>query len=156
MPKSIRLRDNGSEYRLAVSDDGTVDVEGHAPIPVRPEGSGMAKVGDDPARTAWTAIDGDARWVFLDGQVFCFEMLNERARRRTAGHHGTLTAPMPATVVSVQVAPGDTVKRGDTLIVLEAMKMELPVRAPADGTVTKVNCRPGELVQPGVGLLEMS
>jgi biotin carboxyl carrier protein len=62
---------------------------------------------------------------------------------------------MPATVVRVQIAPGDAVKRGDVLIILEAMKMELPIRAPADGTVTRVLCSAGELVQPGVGLLEM-
>ena len=62
---------------------------------------------------------------------------------------------MPATVVRVDAAPGDTVHRGDTLIVLEAMKMELPVRAPADGTVKAVHCKPGDLVQPGVPLIEI-
>ena len=100
------------------------------------------------------AIEGDSRWVFLDGEVFRLDVVKEGARRKSAGHHGTLTAPMPATVVRVQVSPGDIVKRGDTLIILEAMKMELPVRAPADGTVATVNCRPGDLVQPGVGLIE--
>jgi biotin carboxyl carrier protein len=100
-------------------------------------------------------VDGDARWVYFDGQVFRFETARRAARPKSGGHHGTLAAPMPATVVRVQVAPGDKVKRGDTLIILEAMKMELPVRAPADGIVTGVNCRPGELVQPGVGLLDL-
>jgi biotin carboxyl carrier protein len=47
------------------------------------------------------------------------------------------------------------VRRGDVLMVLEAMKMELPVRAPADGTVARVNCREGELVQPGEALAEL-
>jgi biotin carboxyl carrier protein len=42
------------------------------------------------------------------------------------------------------------------LIVLEAMKMELPVRAPADGTIARVNCREGELVQPGQELAELA
>ena len=55
---------------------------------------------------------------------------------------------MPATVVAIKVAPGDSVKQGDILIVLEAMKMELPVRAPGDGRVKAIHCRPGELVQP--------
>jgi biotin carboxyl carrier protein len=53
------------------------------------------------------------------------------------------------------VAPGNQVKAGDTLLVLEAMKMELPVRAAANGQVRAVNCREGELVQPGVDLVEM-
>ena len=62
---------------------------------------------------------------------------------------------MPATVVRVDAIPGAAVHRGDTLIVLEAMKMELPVRAPGDGTVKAVHCKPGDLVQPGVPLIEM-
>jgi 3-methylcrotonyl-CoA carboxylase alpha subunit len=61
---------------------------------------------------------------------------------------------MPATVLRVAVEPGATVSKGETLLVLEAMKMEVPVRAPADGMVTAVHCKPGDLVQPGVALLD--
>jgi len=63
---------------------------------------------------------------------------------------------MPATVVHVKVAAGDVVKRGDILIVLEAMKMELPVRAPGDGRVTAVHCEAGQLVQPDTSLIEIA
>jgi biotin carboxyl carrier protein len=66
-----------------------------------------------------------------------------------------MAAPMPATVVKILVAPGQTVRHGDTLVVLEAMKMELPIRAPGDGTVKSVNCREGELVQPDRPLIEL-
>jgi len=59
-------------------------------------------------------------------------------------------------VTAVNVVPGDTVKLGDVLIVLEAMKMELPVRAPGDGTVAAVHCRPGELVQQDVSLIDFA
>jgi biotin carboxyl carrier protein len=62
---------------------------------------------------------------------------------------------MPATVVRVQATAGDRVSRGDVLIVLEAMKMELPIKAPFEGVISAVNCRAGELVQPGVGLIEI-
>jgi 3-methylcrotonyl-CoA carboxylase alpha subunit len=62
---------------------------------------------------------------------------------------------MPATVVKLLVKPGDAVKKGDTLVVLEAMKMELPLRADGDATVTAVNCREGDLVQPDAVLVEM-
>jgi len=62
---------------------------------------------------------------------------------------------MPATVISVMVAMGATVARGDTLIMLEAMKMELPIRAPRDGVVRAIHCQAGQLVQPGVNLLEL-
>jgi acetyl-CoA carboxylase biotin carboxylase subunit len=78
------------------------------------------------------------------------------ARRRTAASiGGAITAPMPASVLKVNVQPGDRVKKGDTVVVLEAMKMELPVRAPADATVAAVHCREGELVQADATLLEL-
>ena len=103
----------------------------------------------------YAVIDGDKRWVFLDGDVYEIEMPRP-GRKRPAAHAGSLSAPMPATVVRVNTEAGATVKRGETLLVLEAMKMELPVRAPADGTVTAVNCRVGELVQPGTSLVEIA
>ena len=63
---------------------------------------------------------------------------------------------MPSTVRQIRVAVGDAVVRGDTLIVLEAMKMELPVRANADGTVSAVHCSEGDLVQPGRPLIDLT
>jgi biotin carboxyl carrier protein len=61
---------------------------------------------------------------------------------------------MPATVVKVHVAPADVVKKGDALVVLEAMKMELPIRAPGDAVVKTVCCRPGEMVAADAVLVE--
>jgi biotin carboxyl carrier protein len=106
------------------------------------------------ARRAYAVADGDKRWVFLDGEVYEFEV-QRLGRRRGAAHHSSLMAPMPATVIRINVAVGATVTKGDTLLVLEAMKMELPVRAPSDGTISAIACREGELVQPGVPLIEL-
>ena len=64
-------------------------------------------------------------------------------------------APMPATVVSINTEAGKPVAEGETVIVLEAMKMELPIKAPRAGVVKQVNCAKGDLVQPGVSLLEI-
>ena len=108
---------------------------------------------DVPARVIAIA-DGDRRLVFLNGEVFELEVARQ-GRRRGSAHHASLTAPMPATVIRINVTPGSAVKKGDTLIVLEAMKMELPVRAPADGTISAVACQVGQLVQPGVALVEL-
>ena len=108
----------------------------------------------DRVERMFAVAAGDLTWVFHDGRVFVLE--DESAKRARGRHsHGALTAPMPATVVTVKVSPGDQVKAGDTLIVLEAMKMELPVRAPGDGRVKAVHCRAGELVQPDVNLIEL-
>ena len=63
---------------------------------------------------------------------------------------------MPATVVKVLVKPGNRVAKGDTVVVLEAMKMELPLRSAGDATVKAVHCREGELVQAEAVLVELS
>ncbi|HEX4565804.1 MAG TPA: biotin/lipoyl-containing protein [Vicinamibacterales bacterium] len=100
----------------------------------------------------FAVVSGGRTWVFHDGVTY--EIAEDTGRARAVQARGSVTAPMPATVTAVNVVPGDTVKLGDVLIVLEAMKMELPVRAPGDGTVAAVHCRPGELVQPDVSLID--
>jgi biotin carboxyl carrier protein len=110
---------------------------------------------DDGARVWNVAIAGppENRWVWVDGVVTKVDApATVRTRTRAATHD--LSAPMPATVVTLLVEVGQRVNRGDTLLMLEAMKMELPVRAPADGIVQSINCRVGELVQPGHQLIE--
>jgi acetyl-CoA/propionyl-CoA carboxylase biotin carboxyl carrier protein len=77
-----------------------------------------------------------------------------RGRSKGRGDSGVMT-PMPATVVSINAAAGHSVNEGDTVIVLEAMKMELPIKAPRTGIVKAIHCAKGDLVQPGVSLLEI-
>jgi acetyl-CoA/propionyl-CoA carboxylase, biotin carboxylase, biotin carboxyl carrier protein len=72
-----------------------------------------------------------------------------------AGAGGTITAPMPGTVLRVDVAPGDTVRARQTLLILEAMKMETPVSSPFAGTVTAVHVAPGDRVAGGALLVEL-
>lgn len=67
-----------------------------------------------------------------------------------------VTAPMPGTVVRIEVAAGDAVKAGQDLIFIEAMKMETPVKAAADGTVASINVAKGESVETGTVLLTMN
>ena len=69
---------------------------------------------------------------------------------------GPLTAPMPGRVVAVHVAAGAAVRRGDTLMVLEAMKMEHAIVALADGVVSNVRCAAGDLVDEGAVLLTVT
>jgi biotin carboxyl carrier protein len=106
----------------------------------------------DRVEQMYGAPAGATTWIFHDGTVY--EIAAEPSRRTAAQVHGGLSAPMPATVIAVNVKPGDVVKHGDVLILLEAMKMELPVRAPGDGRVAAVHCRPGELVQADVSLID--
>jgi biotin carboxyl carrier protein len=105
---------------------------------------------------AYAVATRDERWVFFEGRVYVIDAA-PRSRRKARHQHDetALASPMPATVVMVNVAPGQQVAKGDLLVMLEAMKMEVPVKAPRDGRVAAIACRPGELVQPGVPLLEL-
>jgi acetyl-CoA/propionyl-CoA carboxylase, biotin carboxylase, biotin carboxyl carrier protein len=67
----------------------------------------------------------------------------------------TVTAPMPGTVIRVEVAAGDTVRARQPVVVLEAMKMEIPVHSPFDGSVTAVHVAAGDHVAGGTELLEI-
>jgi acetyl/propionyl-CoA carboxylase alpha subunit len=118
-------------------------------------GAGRYRVIDNGrARIAYAAAAGDT-WVFLDGRVFVVPAAGPAKRRATTDDETALMAPMPATVVSIHAKPSEDVARDALLITLEAMKMELPIKAPRAGRVTAVSCRPGELVQPGVRLMEI-
>ena len=107
-------------------------------------------------RLAYGVAEPAAKWVFFEGQVY---VVDTTAPSRTKARHGhdetALASPMPATVAAIKVEPGQQVVKGDLLVMLEAMKMELPIKAPRVGRVTAIACRPGELVQPGVPLLEI-
>ena len=149
------LRDEaGAEHQVDVLDDGTVGVDGRlfTVTALRPA---EYRIGD---RIVWAVANGDERWVFVDGREYTFVRRRARVgpRRPTAHHADALFAPMPATVIGVAVSAGQHVRAGDAVIILEAMKMELPVRAPADGVVLAVHCRTGELVQPGQELIEIT
>jgi acetyl/propionyl-CoA carboxylase alpha subunit len=112
------------------------------------------KDGDRNVRVA-IAADSTATWVFVEGHVWRIEKNQAANRRSRPRGDASVMAPMPATVVAINTAAGSSVSEGDTVIVLEAMKRELPIKAPRGGMVRAVNCATGELVQPGVNLVEI-
>jgi acetyl/propionyl-CoA carboxylase alpha subunit len=71
------------------------------------------------------------------------------------GGSSTVTAPMPGTVIRVEVEPGEETRARQALVVLEAMKMEIPVHSPFDGTVSVVHVAPGDRVAGGTPLVEL-
>ena len=108
-------------------------------------------------RLAYAARDGERTWIFLDGGTFIIEPERRDASERphVTDDQVALSAPMPATVLSIKVAPGQEVAAGDLLVLLEAMKMEVPIKAPRAGRVKSLKCREGDLVQPGVPLVDL-
>lgn len=125
----------------------------------RPEHGRLDLQVDDRRLRATVAMDGAHRHVALAGQTWVLERIRpeRQGRARGAGGpaSGSLEASMPGLVLDVPVAEGDAVQRGETLVVLEAMKMELRITAPADGVVARVHCKAGDLVERGQLLVEI-
>ena len=132
------------------------DVEG---TPVR-----LVTIGDEVHRVVARRGAGRGRYtLWLDGHRYEVEALDERSRTirdMTAAASGPkgpapLVAPMPGLVVRVNAQPGDAVRAGQGLVVMEAMKMENELRAAADGTVKAVLVSPGTAVEKGTVLVEL-
>ena len=151
----IRIGDRVVDVTRRTNGDVAI---GEQTFTVEEVGEGLYAVFDGTSR--WrVAVAGppDDCWVAVAGQVATVEVgARPRGPRRRRGGVDDMRAPMPATVLDIVVQAGQTVAKGDTLLVLEAMKMELPIRAPRDGRVAALHCRVGEIVQPGVPLLEIS
>lgn len=83
-------------------------------------------------------VEEETRWI-----------IRTKARAASGGGSRTLSAPLPGKITRVAVQPGDAVKAGDTLLVIEAMKMENEFKAAADGTVAEVRVEAGQAVNAG-------
>ncbi|HUR85127.1 MAG TPA: biotin carboxylase N-terminal domain-containing protein [Solirubrobacteraceae bacterium] len=137
---------------------------------------GSVRVGDGPQRSAHAALDGDelavtldgerrawvhardgaVTWVGRDGRAWGFHDEVVELRRDLHDGAAALEAPMPGSVLAVRVRDGDSVRAGDVLVVLESMKMELEVVAPAAGTVHDLAVAPGDRVSSGQLLVGVS
>ena len=140
------------------NEPGTRNSEPQSAFTVTALGNGRYRVsGRRRQRLAYAAGPPTARWVFLDGLVYVIDLTASGGGSQVRGLHDemALASPMPATVATISVKPGQDVSQGDELIMLEAMKMELPIKAPRDGRIKAVACSVGELVQPGVALIEL-
>jgi biotin carboxyl carrier protein len=129
---------------------------------VTPLGNGVYRVEEENGRAHIVYVAGPRgdRWAFCRGALFRetpAKARSEASRRPGQGSDAVqqLSAPMPATVTRLLVQPGASVRKGESILVLEAMKMELPLRAPADAIVAAVHCQEGDLVQPGTILIEL-
>jgi acetyl/propionyl-CoA carboxylase alpha subunit len=105
---------------------------------------------------AHISTDGKRRWVSVGGKTLVFEKTSGQRRSGAGGYSsGRLTAPMPGQVQAVNVAVGEAVTKGQTLLVLEAMKMEIRIQAPSDGVVERLAVEQGETVEREQVLIEI-
>ncbi len=105
---------------------------------------------------AHVSADGKRRWVSFGGQTWMLEKSSGVTRGGGGGiASGRLLAPMPGQVRAVNVAEGDAVEQGQTLLVLEAMKMEIRIQSPMDGVVGRLAVVEGQTVEREELLVEV-
>ncbi|MCW5752763.1 MAG: acetyl-CoA carboxylase biotin carboxylase subunit [Alphaproteobacteria bacterium] len=125
----------------------------------------LVEIGEDRVRFEIDGLRRDARLLFRGERIFlacgrrsaCFEETLHRARGRAeAGSDGRVAAPMNGRIVTVLARPGATVRRGERLLVLEAMKMQHEITAQVAGTVARVEVREGDQVATRQLLVEIT
>jgi len=98
--------------------------------------------------------DKDSWWVHINGRTLTFTSADSRKASSNITQ-GSLQAPMPGTILDVQVSVGQSIELGQSLLVMEAMKMEHKITAPFSGTVEKINCKKEQKVDRGFVLIEL-
>ena len=133
---------SGKSYSATIGDK-TVDIE-----IIRVERGRLELRIDGERVTAYVSSDNAKRWVTVNGRTVVLTK-SSGAKRSGAGqdHASELAAPMPGVVRSVNVGEGESVTKGQTLMVLEAMKMEIRIQAPFDGVVKSLVVKVGQTVE---------
>ena len=106
----------------------------------------------------WIAQRGDEVWVHLRGEAHClrYEHPLQRLAQAQAGGGDVIAAPMPGSIVAIHVEPGATVSTGQALLVMESMKMETTISAPANGVVEAVHFAVGQTFDRDAVLVSMA
>jgi acetyl/propionyl-CoA carboxylase alpha subunit len=148
---AIEIQQNGREYKA--SKDGESVVAG---ISDTAPGEIHLHVNRNDRRVLW-ARQGRKIWLHFDGRSYYVEKQAGSAVAGGAAASGerTLRAPMPGQVRQVLVKDGQEVKSGETLVLLEAMKMEIRIQAPGDGKVARVAVKQGQSVEKEQVLVEL-
>jgi len=139
---TLELIPAGKSYRVTMGDK-TVDVE----ILGTQDGK-LDLLIDGERVTAYVSSDNAKRWVTINGRTVL--LTKSSGTQRSGGKHehsGEMTAPMPGQVRAVNVSEGDIVTKGQTLMVLEAMKMEMKIQSPCDGTISSLSVKAGQTVE---------
>jgi len=147
---TLDISSKGKTFTLTL-DDKTIQAE-----VLHVENGKLDLLIDSERVTAYVSSDNAKRWVTVNGQTFVLTK-SSGAKRSGYAHHaaGELTAPMPGQVRAVSVSEGDAVTKGQTLLVLEAMKMEIRVQAPFNGVVQSLTVKVGQTVEREQILVKM-
>jgi len=159
-----KLRSNAEKIALAVETEG----EGQLKVTIgdKQYDAGYQRISDNYLHltvngrqvNAFVAATPAGKAITVNGRTWLFEdetARSTRARRGTQGGPQKVSPPMPAVVTKILIATGETVERGQGLLVVSAMKMDTTLTAPFDGVVTRINCAEGDKVTPKQVLVDI-
>jgi len=162
--KEFILRQNEIEKNVQASRQGNeirVELEGETAvfqlINQSEDSILLERTLPNGSRQQWRLVghkDGSKRMLWLNGRTHQYERVLPRGAGATP-NDVSLSATIPAVVADILVNVGDQVQDGDKLILLESMKMIIPIQAPYKGTIGAINCAKGESVQAGTPLIEL-
>ena len=147
--QSIEINPSGDQY-ITTMDDKTATVE-----VIRAADGRMDLLIDGQRVTAYVSSDKAKRWVTINGQTMMLTKTSGAKQGVRHDHAGGLIAPMPGQIRTVAVSVGDAVKKGQTLLTMEAMKMEIRIQALNDGVVKVVHVEQGQTVEREQILIEV-
>lgn len=146
------------EVQLArAGDRATVLIDGVAfETRIRPDGGATELTIDGRREKVWVVADRDTVFVHAFGRAWTLDVINpvEASLRGGQGADAAM-APMPGVLVALSVAAGDEVTEGQTVAVIESMKMQTEIKAPRDGVVERVPLAVGDSFGPGAPLVAL-
>jgi biotin carboxyl carrier protein len=149
--QSLDLTPTGKGFKASLGGR-TCEVE-----VLRAENGRLDLLIDNKRLTAFVSSEGGQRWVTVNGETFILTKSSGIKRRGPEHEHASeLSAPMPGQVRIVNVYAGDSITKGQTLLVLEAMKMEIRIQAPKSGKIKTVLVKQGQTVEREQILIEMA
>jgi acetyl/propionyl-CoA carboxylase alpha subunit len=148
-PHEVRLTRRG--------DSATLWLDGRAvDVALRDVGAGLQVQVDGIAEAVWVATSGDTVFVHAFGRAWEIAVVDPAERSgRGGGATDVATAPMPGVVVAINVEAGDQVTEGQSVVLIESMKMQTQIAAPRDGVVERVHLRLGDQFERGAALVTL-
>ena len=154
---------NGERYDIEIDSDGSILVNGEAHDVdfLNLGGSLYSIITENRSLEAVIDDDDDKIAVMMDGRLFEAQALDERAmlliqrRGGISSGSGEVHAPMPGLIAVVTVAVGQAVAQGDTVVILESMKMQNELKSPTDGAVAAIHVEAGQAVDKNSLLIEI-
>jgi biotin carboxyl carrier protein len=148
---------NGKKFEITIENDGTVLVNGQPrEVDFLPLGPSLYSIiMNDLSMEAVIEEQSGEYQVLMGGRLYEGEVLDERAQLMLARRGGkdaetgeiSIKSPMPGLIVVVSVEEGQTVKAGQTVVILESMKMQNELKTPRDGVVQRISVKAGQTVE---------